>query len=132
MSKESNNRFSIGNVHLNLGVVALALDKLDETRDHFGATLRIAHEIDSILLGLGAVGGMARLEAYQGNDERALELIGLVTTHPATSPDLQEMTTRDILDHLHARVSPERYEAALERGKKLDLETVKAELFGRG
>lgn len=63
---------------------------------------------------------MAHVVAKSGELIRALELIGLLQSHPAALHESKERV-RELQSELEAELSPELVAAALERGRKLDL-----------
>ncbi len=70
--------------------------------------------------------------AHEGQKERAVELIALAVTHPLSPPGWMEQWSllTALRSDLAAELGAETYEAAWERGKQLNLETVVAELLG--
>ncbi len=129
LSQETGNRYSVGNVQINLGLIASATDRPEEARQYFLDALQNAYQIDAAPLMLGAVGGLARHVADSDHAIYALELIGLILHHPASSPDLQNIVTKDILDELKRRLPTDDFATALERGKTLDLRTAVEEIL---
>ena len=57
------------------------------------------------------------------------ELLGLVIHHPATIAFIKEGEVALLLDELREKMPADELEAALERGKVLDLDTVAAEIL---
>jgi hypothetical protein len=76
---------------------------------------------------LDVVVGVAWLEAEAGRSERAAEWVGLVLNHPAQDREL-EMFAEPVLALLRKEMDAGELEAALERGKGLDLEAVVREI----
>ncbi len=75
-----------------------------------------------------ALSGFARLKAKSEQYTRAAELLGLVLNHPATyEPTKQE--TEPIIDVLREKLPANEMEAAMERGKTLELDAVVAEIL---
>ena len=58
----------------------------------------------------------------------AAELVGLIVNHPAVGVDSVQLTEA-VLEGLREALPAEQLEAAMERGKMLELDTVVAELL---
>ncbi len=72
--------------------------------------------------------GFAGLYLQGAQPTRASELCGLAQHHPASGSEVQ-LRLDKVLPLLQAALSAADLEAALERGKALDLDTVVAELL---
>lgn len=90
----------------------------------------------SLAQGLGApnlmlyvLHGFASLAAQRGETERALELCGLLLTHPQTQDDTRQRT-QSLLEELNAAANPDLAQAAFQRGQALQLEPTVAEFLG--
>jgi tetratricopeptide (TPR) repeat protein len=131
LSYEVGNRFSMCNTHLGLGLVALLTDKPQEATPDLLKALTISQQIGATTISLGAMAGLARLLA-RGDDEeaqvRALELLTLAETHPASSPDVAHAIAGE-QDRLAASLPPAVRDAARERGRALDLKQALAWLL---
>jgi len=121
-------QFLIGIVLINLGQVALACDNPDEAMVYFRESLQVVTAIGATILILNDLAGIAGGWAKSNQEERALELLGLVLAHPALS-DETRTTAESILDDLYARYPADKIQAALEHGETLDLDTVVRELL---
>jgi predicted ATPase/DNA-binding SARP family transcriptional activator len=115
---------NLGHLHVLLGEHALAWGYLREALSESTATGVVPLTLDALL-------GVARLRAETGQGDSAAELMGLIVNHPAVEIDsVQEGET--ILGELRKALAAERLEAALERGKRMDLNTVVAGLLAEG
>jgi tetratricopeptide (TPR) repeat protein len=112
----------------NLGHVASALGDDAAAFSRYCEALRITREIGATPLTLDALAGLAGVWAHTGQAARALDLLGLVTAHPALLGDTKPVVARALAD-LHARLPAEVVAAGLERGSRLDLETVVTEVL---
>lgn len=109
--------------------LALALCGLGAYRDakeQICAALRLcrrrSHNPKALVL--AHLAGMALVLAHEGNSERATELYALAASHPArTRAWLERLTLyKKLRVELEAKVPPEIFTRAWERGRKLDLE----------
>jgi tetratricopeptide (TPR) repeat protein len=72
--------------------------------------------------------GVARLVAIQGDCEKALELVGLIQSHPASAQHTKEKLN-DLCAQLEATLPPFHVAKALERGRARDLGPTVTELL---
>ncbi len=78
---------------------------------------------------LFALTGIARLQAKAGCYARAAELLGLALGHPALDAQ-NKQEAEPILSTLREALPSGELEAALERGKLLDLKVIVTETLG--
>ena len=128
--------FGIQTASKYLGKVDLSIDKTEEAEIYLHQSLRITKEIGFVRDIINLFYEFARLRAAQGDTEGAVELLALVLQHPSshqtrTFEGSIRDSTKELLDEIEDRLPPETYTAAIERGKKLDLEAVVAGLIGR-
>jgi tetratricopeptide (TPR) repeat protein len=90
--------------------------------------LNIASELEVTRLMLWALAGIAQLCASNENLIRAVELASLAQSQSSGDSELQDRL-RPLEDDLRAKLGKETYNAAWERGRQLDLETVVQELL---
>jgi DNA-binding SARP family transcriptional activator/predicted ATPase len=112
---------NLGHLHVLLGEHALAWKFLCEALSESTA-------IGAVPLALDALVGVARLRAAAGEAGLAAEMLGLALNHPAVEVD-SAREGETILAGLRGALPAEQFEAALERGKGMDLETIVAELL---
>jgi DNA-binding SARP family transcriptional activator/predicted ATPase len=112
---------NLGHLHVLLGEHALAWEYLREALSESTA-------IGVTPLTLDALTGVALLRAETGQGDLAAELVGLIANHPAVEADSAQVA-ETILDGLRDALTTERLEAALERGKGMELDAVVAELL---
>ncbi|MCP4284605.1 MAG: tetratricopeptide repeat protein, partial [Gammaproteobacteria bacterium] len=112
----------------NLGEVAYHQGDYTAARDYFQQSLSIVHSIQEIPLMLMSLPGFAWLYLQGAQPARAGELCGLAQHHPAFNSEVQ-MRLDELLPELAEALTPADLQAALERGKVLDLDTVVAELL---
>jgi len=112
-------RFAVALVLCQLGHAAAALNE-PEASAYFTEALQIAQEEQIDRVAVETVRGMAEQVAAAGELERSIELLALVAEHSASDWETKQKA-RQRLSELEARLSPERFAAAVERGKALDL-----------
>jgi class 3 adenylate cyclase/tetratricopeptide (TPR) repeat protein len=111
-----------------LGHTAAATGDLERARRCLRQALSEGMAIGSLIAILYAVVGFARLKAQAGEHTRAAEWLGLVMAHPSSDEHvLQRVQT--LLTELHAALPAGQLEAALARGKALDLQAVLDEIL---
>jgi tetratricopeptide (TPR) repeat protein len=116
-----------------LGKVTLSMGAISEAEDYLLLCLRLTREAGFVRDIVNLFSEFARLRAAQGNFEGAVELLALVLQHPASHQTrMHEGRIRDsakgLLAELEDELPPETYSAAMERGQKLELEAVIADL----
>ncbi|MCP4995261.1 MAG: tetratricopeptide repeat protein [Gammaproteobacteria bacterium] len=111
-----------------LGNVAYRQGDYVQAQNYYQQSLSIAYSIPAIPHLLLSLSGFAWLYLQGAEPARAGELCGLAQHHPATDSDVQ-IRLDELLPQLAEALSPADLQAALERGKSLDLDTVVAELL---
>ncbi len=102
--------------------------ELEESWRYYRETLNESAATGIAFITMEALSGFARVKAKSGQYIRAAELLGLVMNHPATyEPTKQE--AEPILDILREKLPADKIEAAMERGKALELGAVVAEIL---
>jgi predicted ATPase/DNA-binding CsgD family transcriptional regulator len=111
---------------LGLVMAACGLANYAAVETHLQTLVSSGSPWHSTIGGLSCLPVLAILYANQGETERAVEVLALAFTHPSSSTQWMEKWM--LLERWRARLEtdlgPERYEAAWERGTKLELETV--------
>jgi len=110
-----------------LGEVALKQDDTQASQ-WFTKALKVANEINASSQIIASLIGFGGVYLQRGNIARTAELIGLAQSHPAKEAWLQPEIDGH-LAQLEETLSPQELQAALERGKTLDLDTVVQELL---
>jgi tetratricopeptide (TPR) repeat protein len=113
--------------YLGLGWVAF-MQGGRQARSWFGDGLRTAYSIQVTAETLWAIVGFAGVLLRAGQAHRAAQYAGLAQYHPALNSDVSQALSV-VMPLLEAALSPEELQAALERGKDLDLDTVVRELL---
>jgi predicted ATPase/DNA-binding NarL/FixJ family response regulator len=109
-----------------LAVSTFLLGRREEARHHLYGALKTVSEYRLSSFMVQFMYLITELKQTEGQFERAVELISLGHFHPSNwMPDI----TRRVHSELAAKVSPEVFAAATERGKKLDLEATVRELM---
>jgi predicted ATPase/tRNA A-37 threonylcarbamoyl transferase component Bud32 len=122
------NRQGAAKTLINLGHVAKGQQDMREAMDYYCQALEAARDIDATPILLE---GLVSLAEVLPDPERAATLLGLIIHHPATFQGIRQ-TAAPILEKLKTVLPPEQVEAALERGKTLDLkDAVQQELSNR-
>lgn len=109
--------------HNTLGHVTLRKGQLDAALKDYRIGLRESTYFYTTPMALETLAGLAGLWARTGNVVRAAELLGLAMSHPHTSPEVAQVAPY-ALQLLQEALPPAGLEAALQRGKQLDLEQV--------
>ena len=111
-----------------MGHSFFALGDDAEARRVWIESLRAANEMKGLFIALDVLAGLARLQAKQGNQEQALELLLIVLNHPASSQE-----TKNRADHLRteleAQLTPKRIEAIQVHAKEITYETIVEDLL---
>lgn len=94
----------------------------------FYQALKILHAIQVVPLILVVMVGFAAIRLRAGDPARAGELAGLLASHPARHPDLLKLLD-ELVPVLKTVLSADDLEAAMERGKALDLDKVVRDLL---
>ncbi len=112
---------NLGHLHVLLGEHARAWDYLRQALNESTA-------IGVAPLTLDALVGVARLRAETGQGDSAAELLGVALNHPAVEVDSVQVG-ETVLAGLRDALPAGQLEAAMERGKTLELDTVVAGLL---
>jgi len=127
ISQETGFHYAIQTASKYLSKVALSLGILTEAEKYLLQSLTITKEIGFIRDIINLLYEFARLQEAQDNSEGAVELLALVIEHPAS--DLYRMlegrirdSARELLSLIKHDLPAEAYNAALERGRNLDLD----------
>jgi hypothetical protein len=113
----------------NLGDVAYLLGEDGLAAQHFSASLKLMLEIGALPSALLALAGIARLLARAGKPARALALLSLAVSHPASDDEVRQRA-EPVLAELTAALPAEVVEAALAAGRAQTLEAEAAEILG--
>jgi len=118
-----------------LAKATLTLGDLDRAKYYILLCLSKTNEIPFVRDLVNMLYEYARLLTAQNYPEKAVELLGLVLEHPSSSQSrMLEGPIRDSAMELLAELEPELpdavYTAALESGRKLELDEVVADLLG--
>ncbi|MCP4995003.1 MAG: tetratricopeptide repeat protein, partial [Gammaproteobacteria bacterium] len=127
IKRDIGHQWGIVNSLNTLGFVYLRIQR-GLTQATFHEALTIAYSIQAIPLLLMALAGSIWLYLQGDNPIRAGELCGLIQHHPAYDSDVQKRLN-ELRPLLQDALSATDLEAALARGKTLDLDTVVAELL---
>lgn len=114
------NQRLIGILLNNQGFTFYATSDYGAAQACFDKALPLAWKMGAMPFVLETMVGMALLLAKAGQYIEAVELIGLALSHPATNVDVGRQA-RDALPHIEAHISADQIEAALKRGRSLDL-----------
>ncbi len=128
VSREIDFRRGVAINLLNLGHTHAGLGETEVAWEYFREGLTESLAIGVIPNTLHVLVGVARLQAQAGQHEQAAELLGLALNHPASDADVAE-EAEPVRATLREALPADQLEAALERGKSLDLERVVAEVL---
>ena len=112
---------NLGHLHILLGEHALAWEYLREA-------LSESIAIGLTPLTLDALAAVALLQSETGQADSATEMVGLIVNHPSVGADSVQVA-ETILAELRDALAMEQLEAALARGKGMELSAVVAELL---
>lgn len=112
--------------HFGLAMAACGLEDYAAAREHIQTLLTSGSPWHSTLGLVSCLPVLAILYANQNEAERAVEVLALALTHPTSLTGWMEkwMLLKRWQTKLETDLGPERYEAAWERGTKLELKTV--------
>jgi tetratricopeptide (TPR) repeat protein len=110
----------VGCVFTDLGNVSVALGDHQEARARYHSAMEIGAAAQNVSLCLSVLAGSAALYEPASKAARAVELAALAQSHPRADPLTRERA-KNLLDELGAKLPPEIFTAAQERGKALDL-----------
>ncbi len=116
-------RFIVGVLHGNLAFVACGEGRLDEARQHVVEAFREYRATGSVTVALPAVIGLAEIARVEGDDGRALSLLGLVLAHPGNRQD-HRLESERVLATLRLRCDEGAVATGLAAGHGLALETL--------
>jgi tetratricopeptide (TPR) repeat protein len=128
ISQEIGHRHGVTSTLSNLGHLYVLLDEPALAWDYLRQALSESTTIGVAPLTLDALVGVARLRAEIGQANSAAELLGVALNHSAVEVDSAQLA-ETILDGLRQALPAKQLEAAMERGKTLELDTVVAELL---
>jgi len=114
-----------------LGHDAAAAGDFASARGYFRRALAEAAGVGSLMSQLYALVGFARLKALTDDPVRAAEWLGLTLAHPSSETDALQRANA-LLTTLRAALPADELEAALARGKSLELQAVVDELTAEG
>ena len=106
-----------------------------ETEKYLVQCLTLSKEVGFVRDVINLLYEFARLKAAQNNLKEAVQLLALVVEHPTSNQTrLFEGRIRDsakgLLAELEAKLPPDIYSMALERGRELDLDDIVNDLTG--
>jgi len=114
--------------HNLLGHIALRQGNLSRAMACYRDGLAEAEHIRPTPVVLESLAGMAGVWAQTGVAMHAAEIVGLVIGHPHCGPEVSHVTPF-VLQLLRRALSPAELEAALKRGRQLDLNQVMNEIL---
>ncbi len=124
LGKEQNEATTL----ITMGYCYAGLDEDDTAEFYLLLALRRSAAINAVPLVLDALSGIAALWAKRGDHARAAAVYGLALSHPSTDTDLKHTVT-PLIDALRPHLDAAALEAALERGKALDLNSLVAQIL---
>jgi len=128
MAQEFGHRHGVVSTLSNLGNLYVLTGDHARAWDHLSQSLSESIAIGVAPLTLDALVGVAQLRAETGQGDAAAELLGVILNHPSVEVDSVQLAEA-VLAGLRETLPEEQIEAALARGKTLDLDEVVAELL---
>jgi class 3 adenylate cyclase/tetratricopeptide (TPR) repeat protein len=129
VSRQIDFRYMVATCLANLGTSWAAMSKIETAWRYLLDGLRESVVVGSVHTTLQCLVSIAWLEAQAGELEYAAELLGFALAHPSLEVDVRQDTAEPILFTLRGVLSVPQLEAALERGKGLDMEQVVARIL---
>lgn len=127
IANEIGDREGAALIRTNLGSLAQTLGNLDSARQEFRAALQECAALGAWALALYVIAAVAKLELARGELTLSAELLGLALYHPSASADIA-LDFQPVKDELQSRLPPPDFDAAVERGCRLDLHETVARL----
>lgn len=127
LCQEIGSQMTLCHNYMELGTIALKQSDEQAVR-LFGQALRIAYSIQATPTILWSIVGFVGTLVQAGEAQRAAHYAGLVQSHPAQHSQVRN-ALNDIMPSLESALRLDDLQAALERGKSLDLDTVVQELL---
>lgn len=115
----------------NLGLLATTRNDADAAWRYYFEALSESVAISSTAATLSVLAGVAGLLAQGERCKQAAELLGLVMQNPATHAEAQKRGVEPALTILRKKMPVDELDAALERGKSLDLDAVVADILAK-
>jgi DNA-binding SARP family transcriptional activator/predicted ATPase len=128
IARETGHRQGATSTLSNLGHLHVLMSEHELAWGYLREALIESTAIGAVPLTLDALVGVARLRAEAGQGNSAAELVGLIVNHPAVEADSTQVA-QGILTKLRETLPAEQLEAALERGKTMELGAVVAGLL---
>lgn len=129
LSEAVGDRWMVGNNLGNLGKIMLELGDDDLALDYLRQGLAVSMTIGALPLTLEILPGVAKLWLRQGRMAKALALLHLARTHPATYYEVTQQA-EPLLAEIRQALTPEQYEAVT--AQPLELESVVDEIIYGG
>jgi tetratricopeptide (TPR) repeat protein len=123
--REIGDQFGVANTLGNLGMVACDAGDYPRARGYLSQALKMELRLGAVANALFDLVTLAKLLSETGEQERAVELLGLVLNHPATGSEAKERA-EPLVGELRLALSPGVVETALERGRAQPLAEVVA------
>jgi hypothetical protein len=127
VSREIGHRSGATSTLNNLGQLYILLREHQGAWGYLREALVESVAIGAVPLTLDALVGVVQQQIEVGQHVSAAELLGLVLSHPALEVDVSQVAEL-ALDRLRKMLPTKELDAAMERGKMLELDTVVAEL----
>jgi tetratricopeptide (TPR) repeat protein len=128
IGQEIGHRHGVTSTLSNLGHLHVLLGEHELAWSYLRKALNESTAIGVAPLTLDALIGVAQLRAETGQGDSAAELLGVALNHPAVEVDSAQVA-ETILAGLRKALPTKQLEAAMERGKTLELEAVVAKLL---
>ena len=127
IAREIDHRAGAASTLINLGQLNVLLGEYQLALKILREALTETVALGVVPLTLDALVGVAQQQVEVEQCETAAELLGLILNHSALESDVRQVA-ESVLDRLRKEITPEDLEAAMERGKILELDQVVADL----
>ncbi len=130
VSQEVGYQIQVGTILARLGEADYALGNYDEARRYWCDALKIGIESHMPTVTLLSLVGLSRLSLRENMRAQAVELLALGKHHPGGARAVGRQAAR-LLAELEAKLPPDVFSAAVERGKALELGAVAADMLAQ-
>lgn len=131
MDRETGDRYGLAHDLVTCGLIQLDFSGPADALRSLKEGLQLAKALGGAPIMLYAVLGFAHYALHTGQAEQAIELCGLISAHPALTPEMKQMDLARLMAEVAKVLPPETLAAAHKQGQHLDLQTTIDRLFAQ-